>query len=75
MPRVVITFDTETSMLFADTAQKDREYDPEYQVVMDMKASHYKNIKRNLMRFNQDQKTLLKFFIETQQAGRPIREQ
>jgi hypothetical protein len=46
----------------------------EYAVVVDMKASHYKNIKRNEERLLRDQNFLEKFFIEAQQAGRPIRE-
>ena len=52
-------------------------YDPEtgMEAVMDMKASHLKNIRRNIARIEKDQSTLENFFIQAMIAGREIREQ
>jgi hypothetical protein len=75
MPRVVIEFDPEEGRYdvfrVTDTWPT---IDHEYAVLVDMKASHYNNIKRNEDRVNRDQEFLEKFFIEAQALGRPIRE-
>lgn len=76
MPKVIITFDKDYSFFGVSELKGTDEYiDPEYQVVMDMKASHYRNIRRNWSRYNNDQKALLNFFIQAQQTGRVLREQ
>ncbi len=75
MPRVVITFDPDHHEYFVEQARQDVEYDPEYQVVMDMKASHYLNMQKNRKRFENDRDSLRKFFIEGQMRGREFREQ
>lgn len=75
MPKVVITFDHEHHEYFVEPAREGVEYDPEYQAVMDMKSSHYRNMLRNKNRFETDRDTLRKFFIEAQTRGRQFREQ
>lgn len=74
MPKVVITY--YPNYLEYDVTQVNKDYVPgsDYEVVMDMKASHYRNMKRNLARYVKDQEALQKFFIEAQMAGRQIRE-
>lgn len=74
MPKVVITFDPEHHEYYVEQARMGVEYDPEYQVIMDMKASHFLNMQKNRKRFENDRDTLRKFFIEAQMAGRAIRE-
>jgi hypothetical protein len=74
VPRCVIEFDPELGEYDLFEVPPTQQIDSEYAVVVDMKASHYKNIKRNEERFLKDQEFLEKFFIEAQQAGRPIRE-
>ena len=74
MPKVVITFDPEHHEYWVQEVPKTFTHDPEYQVVMDMKASHFRNIMRNAERYERDLDTLRKFFIEAQMAGRAIRE-
>lgn len=75
MPRVVITFNDETGDYYMDAYDKGVEYDPEYQVVVDLKSSHFQNIVRNRQRVCKDQDFLRNFFIQAQMAGRAIREQ
>lgn len=74
MPKVVITFDPEHHDYFVEPARPGVAYDPEYQVVMDMKSSHYQNMVRNRTRTMRDQDALRKFFIEMQMSGRERRE-
>lgn len=70
MPRVVISFDPEHHEYWVEIARPGVEYDPEYQAVMHMKSSHFRNMRRNAVRFNNDRDTLRKFFIEAQMRGR-----
>lgn len=74
MPRVAITFDPDHHEYFVETVSRDFEPTPEYQVVMDMKASHFRNILRNAERYQRDMDSLRKLFIEAEMAGRTIRE-
>jgi hypothetical protein len=75
VPRVVIGDDPEYQDYRVNEVSKDfYPVDEDYQVVVDMKASHYRNIKRNEERFYRDQEFLQKFFIEAQESGRQIRE-
>lgn len=75
MPKVVITFDPEHHDYYVEPAVKGMEYNPEYQAVMDMKASHFRNILRNAKRYENDLATLRRFFIRSQMYGREFREQ
>lgn len=74
MPKVVITFDPEHHEYWVDEVSKDFKPNPEYHAVMDMKASHFRNIRKNAQRYENDLDTLRKFFVEAQMAGRQIRE-
>lgn len=75
MPRVIIEFDPELGEYDVfEVTDTWPTIDTEYAVLVDMKSSHYKNIKRNEERVYKDQQFLEKFFIEAQQAGRPLRE-
>jgi hypothetical protein len=75
VPRVIIEFDPELGEYdIFEVTDTWPTIDSEYAVLVDMKASHYKNIKRNEERVLRDQQFLHNFFIEAQQAGRPIRE-
>ena len=75
MPRVIIEFDPELGEYDVfEVTDTWPTIDSEYVVLVDLKASHYKNIKRNEERVVKDQQFLRNFFIEAQQAGRPIRE-
>lgn len=73
MPKILITFDYEHRSYFVEP-YRGQEVDPEYQAVMDMKASHFINIKRNEKRYENDRETLRKFFIQAQMRGRQFRE-
>ncbi len=73
MPKVIISFDPEHHEYSVTTFSGQR-INPEYEVVMDMKSSHYINMIRNKRRYENDLETLRKFFIEAQSAGRQIRE-
>jgi hypothetical protein len=73
MPRVAITFHDELAEYFVEP-YTGWELD-EYQVVVDLKSSHYRNILRNRERVDKDQKFLQNFFIQAQMAGRALREQ
>lgn len=73
MPKVLITFDPDNGEYFVEP-YKGTEWDPEYQAVMLMRASHYQNMQRNLTRAEKDQATLAKFFIHAQTTGRQFRE-
>lgn len=73
MPRVVITFDPEHHEYFV-TPFQGQTINPEYEVVMDMKSSHYRNMMKNRARYVNDLDTLRKFFLEGQLSGRTIRE-
>lgn len=74
MPRVAISFDPDTHEYFVEQVTKDFKPTPEYQVVMDMKSSHFRNILRNAERYERDMDSLRKLFIEAEMAGRAIRE-
>ncbi len=74
MPKVAITFDPEHHDYFVRVVDKDYKPDEEYEAVMDMKASHFRNIIRNADRYENDLNTLRKFFIEAQMRGRQFRE-
>jgi hypothetical protein len=75
VPKCVIEYDPETGEYDVfEVTDTWPTVESGYAVVVDLKASHYKNIKRNEERFLKDQEFLEKFFIEAQQAGRPIRE-
>ena len=74
MPKVVIEYDPELGEYDVFEVPKTQIVDSEYAVVVDMKASHYKNIKRNEERWLKDQTFLENFFIEAQASGRQIRE-
>ena len=75
MPRVIIEFDPELGEYDVfEVTDTWPTIDSEYAVLVDLKASHYKNIKRNEERVVKDQQFLHYFFIEAQKAGRPIRE-
>lgn len=73
MPKVVITFDPEHHEYFV-TPYGGQTLNSEYDVVMDMKSSHYRNIIKNVQRYENDLSSLRKFFVEAQMAGRQIRE-
>lgn len=75
MPKVVITFDPEHHDYYVEEVQKGVNYNPEYQAIMDMKASHFRNILRNAKRYENDLETLRTFFIQSQMSGREFREQ
>lgn len=70
MPRVLLHYDT----VRAEYSIHESWDWPlgEYDTVVFMKASHFRNIKRNDMRWNKDQEFLNNFFIEAQKAGREI---
>ena len=74
MPKVVIHFDPEHHEYHVFQYVEGMVFDNEYQVLVEMKASHYRNILRNESRHQNDRDTLRKFFVEAQMAGRPIRE-
>lgn len=74
MPKVVITFDPEHHEYWVETVEKDFKPDPEYQAVMDMKASHFRNIVKNAQRYENDLSTLHRFFVQAQMSGRQFRE-
>ncbi len=74
MPKVTIMFDPFSGEYLVEEFSKVGQANVEYEVVMDMKASHFINMQRNLKRFQRDQDALAKFFIEVQAAGHPIRE-
>lgn len=74
MPRVIIEFNAESHIYFVDL-YKGEEIDDEYQVIVDLKSSHYRNIRRNDGRVQRDQTFLQNFFIRAQTLGRHIREQ
>ena len=74
MPKVVITFDPEHHEYWVQEVAKDFKPDPEYQAVMDMKSSHFRNIVKNSKRYENDLNTLRKFFVEAQMRGRQFRE-
>ena len=73
MPKVVISFDPEHHEYFV-TTYHGQGLNDEYDVVMDMKSSHYRNILKNAKRYENDLNSLRKFFIQVQMAGRQIRE-
>lgn len=73
MPKVVISFDPEFGEYDVDTTWE--EPLTEYEALVFMKASHYRNIQKNLARAHKDQEFLEKFFIEAQMSGRVISEQ
>lgn len=77
MPKVVITQDYYDGGFWEYTVDRfvsDDEVDPEYQVVMEMKASHFKNIQRNAKRVFADQEVLNKFFEQAKDSYTVIRE-
>lgn len=73
MPKVVITWDT-VFCKFLVERYKGQPVDPEFQAVMDMKSSHYLNMKRNQVRVDTDQENLKSKFIQAQETGREFRE-
>lgn len=75
MPRVIIQFDPEIGEYYVFEDPKGRGLDPDYEVAVDLKASHFRSIKRNSDQVAKDQDFLEKFFIRAQMAGRAIREQ
>lgn len=74
MPKVVISFDPDSGDYWVEAVAKDFEPDPEYQAVMDMKSSHFRNILRNAKRYENDLNTLHEFFVRAQMSGRQFRE-
>lgn len=74
MPRVVIEYNPQYEEYAVCEVGKDFQVESDFQVIVDMKSSHYRNIKRNEERFDRDQAFLERFFIEAQEAGKPIRE-
>lgn len=75
MPKVTIVYFPNTGKFTVD--EMDRigyDSDSGYEVVMDMKSSHFRNMKRNEDRYRRDQEALHKFFIEAQMSGKQIRE-
>ena len=48
--------------------------DPEWEAIIEMKSSHFRNMQRNIDRYNKDQQALMNFFMEAQMRGREIRE-
>jgi hypothetical protein len=74
MPKVLIHYDTVRHELSVFDAW-DWPPHPEYDVVVHLKSSHYRNIKRNEQRWMKDQTFLNNFFIEAQRRGTEIREQ
>lgn len=74
MPKVTIIFDHIKRRYFLELFDNVGKDNDEWEVVMDMKASHFRNMRRNEDRFQRDQEALKKFFIEAQMSGKEIRE-
>lgn len=78
MPKVTILYDTVRSeYLVEETSQAGHDENSGVEAVMEMKASHFKNMKRNEDRYYKDQETLHNMFLQAKQAnaeGRVIRE-
>lgn len=74
MPKVTIIFDRIKRRYFLELFDSVGKDNDEWEVVMDMKASHFRNMRRNEDRFQRDQEALKKFFIEAQMSGKEIRE-
>lgn len=75
MPTVKIAYDPTFQEFSLTESHKDAVLDPEWEVLVDMKASHFRNMRRNQTRYNRDQEALQKFFIQAQMSGTRIREQ
>ena len=73
MPKVVISFDPEHHEYFV-TPYHGQTLNKEYDVIMDMKASHFRNILKNVQRYQNDLNSLRKLFVEAQMSGRELRE-
>lgn len=74
MPKVLIHYDP-VLQLMSVFDKWDWPVNPEWDVVVHLKSSHYRNMKRNEQRYNKDQTFLTKFFMEAQTRGTEIREQ
>lgn len=75
MPKVIIEYDPELGQYDVfEVTHSHPTLEPGYAVLVDMKASHYRNIKRNEERVVKDQRFLENFFIAAEEAGRQIRE-
>lgn len=75
MPKCVIEYDPESGNYDVfEVTDTWPTVESGYAVVVDLKASHYKNIKRNEERCFKDQRFLENFFIAAQESGRQIRE-
>ncbi len=73
MPRVVISFDAVNQEYSVYPVDKD--YTPtEYEAVVHMKSSSYREIVRTELRWLKHQDFLEKFFVEAQMAGRNLSE-
>jgi len=73
MPKVLIHFDT-VRHEYSVHDSWDWTPNPEYETIVDMKSGTWKEIQRNMDRWNRDQTILNKLFIEAQMSGRAIRE-
>lgn len=73
MPKCVIKYDKQFGeyMVYPYTEGQNI---TEYEAIVFMKASHYRNMQKNIQRWVKDQDFLEKFFIEAQTAGRTISE-
>lgn len=75
MPKCIIGYDPVAGEYYAyEVTDKYPTVSSEYEVVVDMKASHYRNLKRHEEQWCKDQDFLEKFFFEAQSSGRQIRE-
>lgn len=75
MPRVVISYNPEFYEYDITQVPKDYSSESEYEVTVEMKASHFRNMRRNMARVDKDQEFLTGLFIQAQSSGRKIREQ
>lgn len=73
MPRIIITFDPEHHEYFV-TEYRGQTINPEYEVLLDMKSSHFRNMLKNAKRYEGDRNTLRRLFLEAQLSGKVIRE-
>ncbi len=78
MPRVIIQYDPQFgvySVIIPQSKEAEENINKEYEVLVDMKASSFKSIRRAEERWVNNQEFLEKFFISAQTSGRHLREQ